>query len=152
MVLNNDFNFATSTIKIIAFLIALTLLVLSKYAFIFFAAAMLPTLVSVFFDRNNHKCASATICTFNFIGVIPYLTQLWSSSSIHTVAKYIIASFDTWVVIYGSAFIGQLLYIVIPLVIIKIRIAYNQTQINNLENKVKALNEEWGMKDDPQID
>lgn len=140
-----NFKFAASLIKIIAFLIAIMVLVVSKYAFIFFSAAMLPTIFAIFFDRNAHKCASATICTFNLIGVLPYLIRLWNSTSINSMAKLVISDVDSWMVIYGAAFVGQLLYMSLPLLIVKMYSAKVQVQITSLEKKYNQIAEEWGI-------
>jgi len=143
-----NFKFAASLIKVIAFIIAVMVLVVSKYAFIFFSAAMLPTILTIFFDRNKHKCASATICTFNLIGVLPYLMRLWNSDSINTMSKSVISDVDSWMVIYGAAFIGQLLYMSLPLLIVKLYSAKIQVHSNKLKKKSLQIAEEWGIQTD----
>jgi hypothetical protein len=143
--LENNFKFAAALIKVIAVVIALMVLAVSKYSFIFFAAAMLPTLIAVCLDRNKHKCASATICTFNLIGALPYLMRLWDGQSINYIAKLIIIDIDTWLVIYGAAFVGQLLYMSAPLLIVKLYSVKTQIYINKLEKRCDELSEEWGI-------
>jgi hypothetical protein len=140
-----NFKFAASLIKIIAFAIAIMVLVVSRYAFIFFSAAMLPTILAIFFDRNIHKCASATICTFNLIGVLPYLIRLWNSNSINSMAKSVIVDVDSWMVIYGAAFVGQLLYMSLPLLIVKLYAAKVQVQTTGIEKQYLQISEEWGI-------
>jgi hypothetical protein len=142
---DKSFKFAASLIKFIAIIIALMVLVISKYAFIFFAAAMLPTIFAIFFDRNSHRCLSATICSFNLIGVMPYLIRIWDSASVDYVSKQILADVGTWMVIYGAAFMGQLLYASMPLLIVKIYSAKMKVQISKYENKHKTLCENWGI-------
>lgn len=140
-----NFKFAASLIKIITFAIAIMVLVVSRYAFIFFSAAMLPTILAIFFDRNIHKCASATICTFNLIGVLPYLIRLWNSNSINSMAKSVIVDVDSWMVIYGAAFVGQLLYMSLPLLIVKLYSAKIHVQTAALEKQYTQISEEWGI-------
>ncbi len=142
---NNDknFKFASSLIKVIAIVIALMVMVISKFAFIFFAAAMLPTLFAIFFDRNYHKCLSATICSFNLIGVIPYLVRMWESNSIDHTAKTMLADINTWMVIYGAAFMGQLIYFALPLLFVKVFVARMQVRINSLEKEHKEVCKNW---------
>ncbi len=146
----SNFKFAASFIKVITFAIALFLIVISRYAFIFFSAAMLPTIIALFFDRHTHKCASATICTFNLIGAMPYLIRLWESPSINAMAKLVIADVDTWMIIYGAAFVGQLLYMSMPLLIVRVYSAKARVQAGILEKKQKQLCEEWGIVVDEQ--
>lgn len=142
---DKSFKFASSLIKVIAIVIALMVLVISRYAFIFFAAAMLPTVFAIFFDKNSHRCLSATICSFNLIGVMPYLIRIWESSSVDYVAKQILADVGTWMIIYGAAFIGQLLYASMPLLVVKLYSAKINMRIAKYEKKHKALNDQWGI-------
>ena len=136
---DKSFKFASSLIKVIAFVISLMVLVISRYAFIFFTAAMLPTIFAIFFDKNSHRCLSATICSFNLIGVMPYLIRMWESSSVDYVAKQILADVGTWMIIYGAAFIGQLLYASMPLLIVKLYSTKINVKISKYEKKHKSL-------------
>lgn len=142
---DKSFKFASSLIKVIAIVIALMVLVISRYAFIFFATAMLPTIFAIFFDKNSHRCLSATICSFNLIGVMPYLIRMWESSSVDYVAQQILADVGTWMIIYGAAFIGQLLYASMPLLIVKLYSAKINIRIAKYEKKHKALCNQWGI-------
>lgn len=148
---DRNFKFASALIKIIAVVIALMVIVISKFAFIFFAAAMMPTLFAIFFDKNSHKCLSATICSFNLIGVMPYLIRMWESRSVDYVAKQILADISTWFIVYGAAFIGQLLYISIPLLFVKIYSAKNQIRIKKLEAQHEDICHEWGIETKSRI-
>ena len=142
---DKSFKFLSSLIKVIAFVISLMVLVISRYAFIFFTAAMLPTIFAIFFDKNSHRCLSATICSFNLIGVMPYLIRMWESSSVDYVAKQILADVGTWMIIYGAAFIGQLLYASMPLLIVKLYSTKINVKISKYEKKHKALCDQWGI-------
>lgn len=142
---DKSFKFASSLIKVIAFVISLMVLVISRYAFIFFRAAMLPTIFAIFFDKNSHRCLSATICSFNLIGVMPYLIRMWESSSVDYVAKQILADVGTWMIIYGAAFIGQLLYASMPLLIVKLYSTKINVKISKYEKKHKSLCDQWGI-------
>jgi hypothetical protein len=142
---DKSFKFATSLIKVIAFVISLMVLVISQYAFIFFTAAMLPTIFAIFFDRNSHRCLSATICSFNLIGVMPYLIRIWESASVDYVAKQILADVGTWMIIYGAAFIGQLLYASMPLLVVKMYSAKNKVKVTQYEKQHKTLCDQWGI-------
>ena len=117
---DKNFKFASSLIKVIAVVIALMVIVISRYAFIFFATAMLPTIFAIFFDKNEHRCLSATICSFNLIGVMPYLIRVWEANSVDYLAQQLLADVGTWMIIYGAALIGQLLYASMPLLVVRI--------------------------------
>lgn len=138
-----NFKFASSFIKVIAVVIAIMVLVISRFAFIFFSSAMLPTIFAVFLDRNDHKCLSATICSFNLIGVMPFLIKIWESNAIDYASKQILADITTWMTIYGAAFIGQLIYISLPLLIVRIYATKVRMNVEKLEKQHKKICDEW---------
>jgi len=142
---DKTFKLTTALIQIIAILIGLFVFIASRYAFIFFAAAMLPTIFIIFFDRNKHKCLSATICTFNLIGVMPFLIRIWQSNSIDYVSKQILADIATWAIVYGVAFIGQLLYVSMPLLFVKMYSSKIESEIKKLQKQYDDLCIEWGI-------
>ena len=142
---DKNFKFASSLIKVIAVVIAIMVMVISRFAFIFFAAAMLPTIFAIFFDRNYHKCLSATICSFNLIGVMPYLVRMWESNSVDHTAKMMLADISTWMVIYGAAFMGQLIYATLPLLFVKALAARVQVRVGKLEKEHKEICKDWGI-------
>lgn len=144
---DKNFKFAAALIKIIAVVIALMVMVVSKYAFVFFSAAMLPTIFAIFLDRNNHKCLSATVCSFNLIGVLPYLINMWASNSVDYTAKQIIVSANSWLVIYGAATVGQLVYILLPLLLARIYMTRIKMQVKKYETERQAICDAWGIKD-----
>jgi hypothetical protein len=143
---DKNFDFAASLIKIVALVIALMVMIVSRYALIFFVAAMLPTIFAIFFDRDHHKCLSATICSFNLIGALPYLVRIWESSSVDYISKQILADINTWAVIYGAAVIGQLVYSSLPILIVKIQEAKIHIQVSKLEKQYYETCSQWGIK------
>ncbi len=141
-----NFNFATSLIKVVVFVIALMVMVISKYAFIFFAASMLPTIMAIFIDKGKHRCASATICAFNLAGTLPYLVKLWESDMVNSVAKFMIADVSTWMIVYGASGVGMLLYLSLPLLVVKLYEVKIQMQLNKLQEQYNTLSNEWDIK------
>ena len=140
-----NFKFASSFIKVIAVIIALMVVVISRYAFIFFAAAMLPTIFAIFFDRNTHRCLSATICSFNLIGVMPYLIRMWNNGAVDYLAKQLLADVQTWMVIYGAVIVGQLLYASLPLLVVKLYAAKAKVKVSKHEKDYKELCDKWSI-------
>ena len=132
---DKNFKFASSLIKVIAVVIALMVIVISRYAFIFFATAMLPTIFAIFFDKNEHRCLSATICSFNLIGVMPYLIRVWEANSVDYLAQQLLADVGTWMIIYGAALIGQLLYASMPLLVVRIYSARMRVRTEKYEKQ-----------------
>ena len=145
---NNTTYFKATTIlvKILSLLLGCVMLFFSQYGFIFFSAAMLPTVIVIFVDRKNVKCASATICTFNLIGTLPYLTQIWLSVSMNETAKILISDMRTWGVIYGSAVIGQFVYWIVPLVFSKLYSIKTKVEVAILHAHRDRLCTDWSIK------
>jgi hypothetical protein len=142
---DKNFKFASSLIKVIAVVIALMVIVISRYAFIFFAAAMLPTIFAIFFDKNDHRCLSATICSFNLIGVMPYLIRVWEANSVDYLSKQLLADVGAWMIIYGAALVGQLLYASMPLLVVRIYSARMRVRAKKYQNQHAELCEQWGI-------
>jgi hypothetical protein len=141
-----SFKYATSLIKVIFIILGGIIFMFSKYGFIFFSAAMLPSIVIIFADRAPHKCASATICTFNLIGVIPYLKELWLAPTFNEGAKEVISDPLAWLVIYITAFVGFIIYIAVPAFIAKIYIAKANLRIANLVDHRNKICSDWDIK------
>ncbi|MDF2964859.1 MAG: hypothetical protein K0Q51_247 [Rickettsiaceae bacterium] len=141
----DNFKYTSSVIKIIAAIIALGVLFISKYVFVFFIAAMLPTVGAMIIDKRETKCVSATICTFNLIGVLPFLFEILRSSNMNSSAKFIISDILTWLTVYIAAFVGQLVIWILPEIIAKIYLAKSTIMISILEGKRDKLCEEWGI-------
>ena len=140
------FVITTALIKVIALAVACVMLFFSQYGFIFYAAAMLPTVIIMFVDRRKLKCASATICTFNLIGILPYITQIWNSVSMNETAKMLISDVKTWGVIYGAALIGQFIYWILPLVFSKLYSIKTIVEVAILNSHRDKLCADWSIK------
>ncbi len=142
------FRVTTMLIKLVAMVIACVILFFSQAGFIFFSVAMLPTVVVSFIDRKEHKCASATICTFNLIGILPYISQFWSSSSMEESTRTLSGDISTWVVIYGSALVGQVVYWTLPAAIAKLYVLKSKVDISMMSTKREKLCADWNIKTD----
>jgi hypothetical protein len=140
------FKATTVLIKLLALFLGAVILFFSQYGFIFYSAAMLPTVIVIFVDRKHLKCASATICTFNLIGTLPYLTQIWLSVSMNETAQMLISDVRTWGVIYGSAVIGQFVYWIVPLVFSKLYIIKTKVEVAILCSQRQRLCTDWSIR------
>ena len=132
--------------KLITFLLGSVVFVVSRYAFIFFLIAMIPTMLAVLFDNHENKSMSATICTFNLMGVLPYLSRMLDSGNINISAKWILADLETWITIYFLSFIGLLFIWLLPGLVAKLYAAKSKLEVENLEKELAALNAEWDLK------
>lgn len=141
-----NFKYTTSLVKVIIGFIGLIIFTLSKHAFIFFSAAILPSIVVIFIDSAEHKCMSATICTFNLIGIIPFLKELYISESVQYASKDLITDPTAWMIVYGTTFIGLIIYVTLPSIIAQIYIAKANMRITKLMNQKKKICNEWDIK------
>ncbi len=140
---NQGFSYATAIIKILLVLLGMGIFLHSRHAFIFFSAAILPGISTIFIDQANHKCASATICTFNLIGIMPYLKKLYFAHSINEVAKDTIIDPFAWLSIYSITFVGFLIYFTIPEIIAYFYVAKVNMKITNLHERRDRVCKDW---------
>jgi hypothetical protein len=150
---SREFRITTLLIRIVIVCIGLIVLAISRYAFVLFAAAMLPSIVAIFIDRTNHKCGSATVCSFNLIGTLPYLIRLWDSNMLTSTIRLTISDIRTWLVIYGVTLVGQFLYWGLPLIFSKLYVVKSKVQTAILSSERDRICADWGIKsDDPYGD
>lgn len=140
------FGITTLLVKVLALLLGCILLFFTQYGFIFYSAAMLPTVIILFVDRRAVRCASATICTFNLIGVLPYLNQIWRSVSMNEESIILISDIKTWGVIYGSAVIGQFIYWIVPMVFSRLYFVKTKVEVAILNSQRDKICTDWGIK------
>lgn len=141
--LSQNFYYATWLIKVIAIIIGVIIFIFSRNAFIFFSAAMLPSIIIIFIDKANHKCLSATIFTFNIIGLLPFFKMMWSSSVIDSAAKNIIADPFSWIIVYSATTIGVIIYYVLPAIISHIYVTRANLKIKQLINERDRIAFDW---------
>jgi len=141
-----NFTYATRLIKFIILFVGLIIFLYSRHAFIFFSAAVLPSIIVIFLDRVEHKCMSATVCTFNLIGVTPYLKQMYVSRSAHDSAKDIISNPTAWLIIYTVTFIGIVIYMSLPQIISQIYVAKANMRISKLISHRNKICADWDIK------
>ncbi|MDX1917208.1 MAG: hypothetical protein SFT68_04410 [Rickettsiaceae bacterium] len=132
-------------VKILLLITGVVLFSCSRHTFIFFSAAILPSIATFFADRAPHKCASATIATFNLIGIVPYLKKIYFSSSFDETAKDIIIEPYAWLSIYATTLVGCFLYFIIPEIILQFHAIRAQMKINNLIERRDQISKEWNI-------
>jgi hypothetical protein len=142
-----EYKLSISLFKIIVFVFSFFLFTLSRHGFLFFISAMLPSFVALLLDnKNNHKCASATIFSFNLIAIIPYILDIWSSNSLDSVARDIVGNSRTWFVIYFVSLLGYIFYIVFPIIVSKFYLLRLKSERRNLVKKRLEIAESFGIE------
>jgi hypothetical protein len=109
---------------------------------------MAPSVIAAFIDRQYQSHLSSTICTFNLIGVLPYLSKFWNSPQIDVAARNISTDISSWVVIFGSALLGQILFWFLPPIIAKLYILKCRVEASLLKSTKDKLCSEWNIKTD----
>jgi hypothetical protein len=107
-------------------------------------AGALPTAVAVLVDRHPRHYLARTVGAMNFAGVIPGALKMWEVGISFASLRQVIASPYQWLVMYGAAGLGWLLFFFVPPVVAMVLdIQFDDTK-RRLEARAKALVEEWG--------
>jgi hypothetical protein len=103
----------------------------------------LPTLVAVVVDRHPRHYLSRCVGFPNLAGITPYLIKIWMHHTTIAAMEMLTDPF-VWLVMYGAAAIGWLIYLSAP------SIAWLQVELmggyraNILKARRRKLIEEWG--------
>jgi hypothetical protein len=107
-------------------------------------AGMLPTFVAVVVDRHRRRYLARTVGAMNIAGLAPAVLRLWVAGITFANLHQVVANPFTWLVMYGGAGFGWLLYFGIPPVVgMLLEINVEDTK-RQLEARAKTLVEEWG--------
>jgi hypothetical protein len=112
------------------------------YYFLFLA--LLPSMISIIWDRKPGRFSSKIVSAFNLTGFCPYILGIVSSGSQNSAAVNIFYNPTVWLVVYGFAACGWGVIYVIPqvtLIFLEIKSKY---MINKIDSFQKKLLEEWG--------
>jgi hypothetical protein len=125
--------------------IGLTVLALTALPLcILIVAGALPTAVAILVDRHPRHYLARTVGAMNFAGVIPGALKMWEVGISFASLQQVIASPYQWLVMYGAAGLGWLLFFSVPPVVAMVLdIQFDDTK-RHLEARAKALIEEWG--------
>ncbi|MFC7333223.1 hypothetical protein [Rhodocista pekingensis] len=107
-------------------------------------AALVPTLVAYVVDRDPEKSAPLTVGAMNLCGVMPFAIRLWQDGHTIELTMRMLADPYTWLVMYGGAAIGWLLYFGIPPLVAGAVVMRDGTRIREMEEQRRLLVEEWG--------
>lgn len=108
------------------------------------AAGLVPTFVAYIIDRDPEKSATTTVAAMNLCGITPFIVRLWQKGHEMEVSMRMLADPGTWLVMFGAAAIGWLMYFFIPQIIAAFIAMRNEARIRDLEDKRSALIADWG--------
>jgi hypothetical protein len=108
------------------------------------AAGLLPSLAAIATDRERGRYLARTVGAMNLAGVVPYALKMWEVGISFASLQQVMASPYAWLVMYGAASCGWLLYLGVPQVTAILLEAHAEQTKSRLESRAKALQEEWG--------
>src|SRR5437868_8346203 len=105
---------------------------------------MMPTLVTLFVDRQRPRYLTYTVGAMNFSGVLPILLTIAKGPLTMAAAGLTLANPVSWIVMYGAAAVGWLICgATPPLARLCLELQANQRR-RALEGLGKAIRQEWG--------
>ncbi|MFC1673655.1 hypothetical protein ACFL12_05830 [Pseudomonadota bacterium] len=105
---------------------------------------MVPTLVAYITDSSKGKSAAITVGSINFIGVFPYVMDLWANINTFDAAFTTVSDFFALLVMYMAAAFGWFLFLGLPTIVSSFVIVMQQRKVAQLRGEQKELIEEWG--------
>lgn len=133
-------------------LVTLSIIVLTALAVtalplcVLFLVGLPPTAVAIIVDRHPRRYLARSVGAMNLSGVLPSAHRLLHTDMSFSTLMQVIGSPYAWLVMYGAAGLGWLLYLGMPLLINLIGEVRAEDQKRELDARAKALVEEWGQE------
>jgi hypothetical protein len=108
------------------------------------AFAMIPSIVSYFFDRDPKRSQTLCVAALNAAGSTPVLLELWSRWNSVPGAVALIASVRPWMWAWGGAAMGYALCLLIPPLAAQFVRGGLQTKLTDLERHAGEMRKAWG--------
>ena len=112
--------------------------------FILFAVGLLPSLAAVVTDRERGHYLARTVGAMNLAGVVPFGIRMWELGISLSTLQQIVTSPYAWLVMYGAAGFGWVLFLGLPQVTAIVLDVQAEQLRSRLEGRAKSLQEEWG--------
>lgn len=128
----------------LAILCILLLSIYSAYLVLMIAFGVLPGMVAVLIDQERQKYISKIVMMFNIVGITPYIFKIVHNNDPDFIAVDLMAEPITWMVIFGSAAIGWLIYWFFPEAALVFFDAKIENRISKLQKELDELCKEWG--------
>lgn len=120
------------------------LLVIASPTMIVLFFGMLPTLVAYIIDRSEQKSATFCVGSINFIGVFPYIMDLWIENNSINAAINNVTDLFAMLIMYSASAFGWMLFMAMPTVVASFVTVLQQRKVAQLRGQQKELMEEWG--------
>jgi len=111
---------------------------------IVFVAGMIPTAVAAIVDRDPEKLAAIAVGPLNFAGTLPIMLEVMQNGNDMGAMGIALGSPFSWLVMYGAAGMGWLLYMGLPAMTSNVVAKQSERQIDKLIERQRELVREWG--------
>lgn len=111
---------------------------------IVFVAGMIPTVVAAIVDRDPEKLAAISVGPLNFAGTLPIMLEVMQNGNDMGAMGIALGSPFSWLVMYGAAGFGWLLYMGLPAMTSNVVAKQSERQIEKLIERQRELVGEWG--------
>ncbi len=111
---------------------------------IVFIAGMIPTAVAAIVDRDPEKLAAISVGPLNFAGTLPIILEVMQNGNDMGAMGIALGSPFSWLIMYGAAAMGWLLYMGLPAMTSNIVAKQAERQIEKLIERQRELVGEWG--------
>ena len=105
---------------------------------------LIPSLVAFFVDQSEKKMKAVTVGSFNAIGCIPFVMQLWDQGKSLEVAMQIIFDPMVLVIIYSAAAVGYLVDWMVVSVATALLYKKGQDRKEAIAKRQAQLIKRWG--------
>ena len=112
------------------------------------AVGMVPTLVALIVDRSREKLVVLVVGSLNFTGIMPSAMTLWQNDHTLAAALRILGDPVNWLLMYGAAGLGWLIYFSVPPLVAELASLHYQREIERHKQRQAALVKEWGQEID----
>ncbi|MBO6562005.1 MAG: hypothetical protein JJ959_15775 [Nisaea sp.] len=133
-----------ASMKVIVFTIVGGLMLFTLPTVLLLGIVMMPTFAAMAIDRRREKYTTLCVGCMNFVGVLPFVAQLWTEGHSYERAFAIMADPFAWLTMLGAAGLGWCIYLIAPGIVsmgIAMRI---EQRISRLRRRQRELVEEWG--------
>ncbi len=131
-------------VKALGAVFALPILAVLLPSLLVLAVCLLPTLAAYVADRYRDKSLAVTVGLMNLCGALPVLAELWSRGQTMGAAGEVLADVFLWLLAYGAAGVGWLLFMMMPPVVTAYYSLTGTNRIHELRQRQERLLELWG--------
>lgn len=107
-------------------------------------AGLIPTIVAFVVDKDREHSSATAIAAMNCAGLAPFVIDLWLKGQTMSNTFQILSNANSWLIMLGSAAIGQMIVSVVPQAMATLTLAHSEIRIKNLKHNLDLLNKAWG--------